>query len=116
MAGCIHGICNGTANTCVCNEGWQGILCNEPICAQGCNLSNAMCTYVSRIQLITSYHYIAGHSQVNAFAKLVGLGPNVMNVFLIGVVPTKQLEPVFYQMNVFALLDALRQQCAIELI
>ena len=47
MAGCVNGDCNGKPNSCYCNEGWQGVLCNEPICAQGCNLTNAMCSYVS---------------------------------------------------------------------
>ena len=45
-SGCINGDCNGLENTCTCFEGWRGHLCTEPICAPGCNISNAICTKV----------------------------------------------------------------------
>ena len=32
MNGCVNGHCGKTPNTCVCDEGYGGVLCNEPVC------------------------------------------------------------------------------------
>ena len=32
MNGCIHGKCENQPNTCNCDSGWKGVLCDQPIC------------------------------------------------------------------------------------
>ena len=32
MEGCAHGACDRHPNTCKCLPGWEGHLCNKPIC------------------------------------------------------------------------------------
>ncbi len=34
---CIHGFCDFATDTCVCQQGWQGVDCSEPICPSNCN-------------------------------------------------------------------------------
>ena len=33
LAGCQHGKCTDQPDTCICDAGWQGHLCDEPTCA-----------------------------------------------------------------------------------
>ena len=33
LAGCQHGRCTDQPDTCICDAGWQGHLCDEPTCA-----------------------------------------------------------------------------------
>ena len=35
LGGCEHGSCN-RAMECICDEGWKGALCHEPICNEHC--------------------------------------------------------------------------------
>ena len=32
LLGCKNGKCVNKPNTCECNDGWQGYLCDEPSC------------------------------------------------------------------------------------
>ena len=32
LPGCQHGGCSDKPHTCDCEDGWKGILCDEPIC------------------------------------------------------------------------------------
>ena len=32
LAGCQHGKCVDHPNTCVCDDGWEGHLCDKPFC------------------------------------------------------------------------------------
>ena len=32
MPGCKHGNCVNTPNSCECEEGWEGVLCDQPVC------------------------------------------------------------------------------------
>ena len=32
LSGCLHGDCGKYSDTCLCHEGWRGILCDKPIC------------------------------------------------------------------------------------
>ena len=32
LPGCKHGTCIDRANTCICDAGWGGHLCDEPTC------------------------------------------------------------------------------------
>ena len=32
LSGCQHGKCKNKPNTCSCDEGWEGALCDQPIC------------------------------------------------------------------------------------
>ena len=32
MPGCLNGHCENTPNTCICEEGWEGVLCDQPVC------------------------------------------------------------------------------------
>jgi hypothetical protein len=36
LAGCRQGTCDGKPNTCSCNPGWEGTLCDQPICQPRC--------------------------------------------------------------------------------
>ncbi len=36
LAGCRQGTCDGKPNTCSCNPGWEGTLCDQPICKPRC--------------------------------------------------------------------------------
>ncbi|CAB4065666.1 unnamed protein product [Lepeophtheirus salmonis] len=41
--GCVNGECNGIPFGCVCNDGWDGDLCDIPICSEGCNPKLGFC-------------------------------------------------------------------------
>ena len=30
--GCVNGDCNEHPNTCICNSGWKGPFCDQPVC------------------------------------------------------------------------------------
>ena len=32
LNGCKHGSCGDQPNSCECDLGWAGVLCDEPIC------------------------------------------------------------------------------------
>ena len=32
LNGCVNGHCGDVPNTCICNEGWGGVICDELVC------------------------------------------------------------------------------------
>ena len=54
---CVHGNCNGKAYGCDCYEGWKGLNCEIPICADGCNLEHATCVKVIKPRLLILNYY-----------------------------------------------------------
>ena len=32
LPGCLHGTCGDRPHTCQCEDTWEGILCDEPVC------------------------------------------------------------------------------------
>ena len=55
---CVHGNCNGKAYGCDCYEGWKGLNCEIPICADGCNLEHATCVKVIKPRLLILNYYL----------------------------------------------------------
>merc|ERR1712215_588110 len=40
---CKNGVARSALEQCVCYEGWQGDLCDVPVCKEGCSLRNGYC-------------------------------------------------------------------------
>ena len=46
ILGCKHGYCNKPGQ-CICEEGWTGTLCDDPVCREGCHEHNGHCRFLS---------------------------------------------------------------------